>query len=127
MPSSGWFALLTQTALPRYRHKIPNPSNFGSPHPVRAEGRPNQKQEQEGRDRDFPQATSISMVLLVTFDRLVREHSVVENGRAMVFQYAQKLFEYSGTKDTDSRILNRPNCGSAPYSPTVRERCASSG
>src|SRR5215210_2388818 len=76
MPSSGWFALFTQTALPRYRHKIPSPSNSGRPpHPVRAEGRPNQKQERERHDRDFPRATSISIVSLISFDRLVREHS----------------------------------------------------
>jgi hypothetical protein len=32
----------------------------------------------------------------------------------MVFQYAQKLFEYSGTKCTDLKILNYPSFGSMP-------------
>jgi hypothetical protein len=32
----------------------------------------------------------------------------------MVFQYAQKLFEYLGTKGTDYQTLNRPSYVSAP-------------
>ncbi len=34
--------------------------------------------------------------------------------------------EAAGCGDTGPKILNRPNSGSVPFSPTVGERCASS-